>query len=128
MGMLAGMLGGGSAAAGAGTAAETAAAAPAIAGAAAPAVAGAAAPAAAASSPSWMGALQKAGQQRMQNTVSGSGNSASTPSTSGNGLEGLYNVQSSSPASSFSHSIAPVMSPDELLKNRNLSIGGNHGG
>ena len=124
MGMLAGLMGGGSAAAGAGTAAETAAAAPAIEGAATPAVAGAATPAAC----SWMGALQKAGQQRMQNTVSGSGNSASTPSTSGNGLEGLYNVQSSSPASSFSHSIAPVMSPDELLKNRNLGIGGNHGG
>jgi hypothetical protein len=119
MGMLAGLMGGGSAAADAGTAAGVT---PAIAGEAAPAVAGAAAPAAS----SWMGALQKAGQQRMENTVSGSGNSASTPSTEGHGLDGLYNVQTSSPMTS--HSVAPVMSPDELLKNRNLSIGGNHGG
>ena len=111
MGMLAGMLGG------------TAASSGAAAGAGAGTAAGTTAGTAAASSPI-MGALQKVGQQRIQSMESGQGSERS-PNSSGNGLEGLYNVQAGAPTTS--NAVAPVLSPEELLKNRNLSIGGGYG-
>jgi hypothetical protein len=123
MGMLAGMLGGSGAAAGGSAAAGASAAAPAVAGTAAGTAASAAAPSIGSQA---LGALRKAGTDQIKSIESQSAQSSPNPTLGGSGLEGLYNVGNGSPQTG-SHQVAPVMNPDDLLKNRNLGIGGGYG-
>ena len=117
MGMLAGLLGGSSAAAG-GSAAG--------AGAGAAGTAGTAASAAAPSMGSKaLGLLRQAGQDQVKSIENQQAAPPQNPGDGRSGLEGLYNVQTAAPQ--MQGQVAPVLSPDELLRNRDLSIGGGHG-
>ncbi len=118
MGMLAGLLGGSSAAAG-GSAAGAGA------GAGAAGTAGAASATAPTMGSKALGLLRQAGQNQVKSIENQQPAPPQNPGDGRSGLEGLYNVQTAAPQ--MQGQVAPVLSPDELLRNRDLSIGGGYG-
>jgi hypothetical protein len=72
-----------------------------------------------------LGMLRQAGLNQAKSIVNQQGAPPQNPGDGRSGLEGLYNVQTAAPQTQGQ--VAPVLSPDELIKNRDLSIGGGYG-